>query len=250
MSNKKFPQLTMIIFGLSFLGVIGFIAFTNIQSDSTQETSQPIVKQLDSQSINQQTEITSSSPTAIYTIEYQVNWSRETHPQTLPNGAHVSPIVIVSHAKNNDLFATGSLASDGIEMMAETGATKTLTKEIEAEDSVFKIVIGKVINAPGSNQLEIELNQKHSRLSAVSMLAPSPDWFIGVNSLELFKDGNWLEEIKLNLNPYDAGTDSGITFEAIDINSDPAQAIGPPVDKAFIEAASENNFAIIRIIKK
>lgn len=42
---------------------------------------------------------------------------------------------------------------------------------------------------------------------------PSPDWFVGVTRFELCQDNDWLKERELNLYPWDAGTDSGVSYE-------------------------------------
>lgn len=186
---------------------------------------------------------------ATYTIEYKVVWSPETHPETLPAGAHVSPIVIISHKNEGDLFAAETLATDGIEIMAETGATAVLMAEIEANQSIFGSAAGRRIDVPGSNILEIEFDQDHPLLSAVSMLAPSPDWFVAVDNVNLFDGGQWLDKVELPMRPYDAGTDSIASFSTDDLDTDPAGTIGPPVDDEFIQAAAEGDFARLIITK-
>lgn len=45
-------------------------------------------------------------------------------------------------------------------------------------------------------------------------IVPSPDWFIGIDSLNLCDGDHWKENISLDLFPYDAGTDSGFTFSS------------------------------------
>ncbi|XP_059919705.1 spondin-2b [Gadus macrocephalus] len=45
-------------------------------------------------------------------------------------------------------------------------------------------------------------------------IVPSPDWFVGVDSLDLCEGGQWKENVSLELFPYDAGTDSGFTFSS------------------------------------
>ena len=43
---------------------------------------------------------------------------------------------------------------------------------------------------------------------------PSPDWFVGVDSLELcLKNGSWIDEKQMNLYLYDAGTDAGSGYQ-------------------------------------
>lgn len=50
-------------------------------------------------------------------------------------------------------------------------------------------------------------------MSIVSMIDPSPDWIVGVSSLELCqRNCSWVESKILNLYPWDAGTDDGITY--------------------------------------
>ena len=45
-------------------------------------------------------------------------------------------------------------------------------------------------------------------------IVPSPDWFVGVDSLDLCDGGSWREQVAVDLYPYDAGTDSGFTFSS------------------------------------
>ncbi len=242
--NKQSLIVTVVVVGV-VLAVILLLIFTR-GGDQTEEVGENNITETDAKGLHETLE---AEQTVIYMIEYNVPWSISTHPDTLPSGAHVSPIVVVSHMNENDLFTSGALATDGIEIMAETGATKVLADEINDNSSILSSVIGTRIDTPGSNTLKLELDQDHSLLSAVSMLAPSPDWFVAINSIELFRDGQWLEKIELTMKPYDAGTDSETTFTATDSDTNPAKTIGPPVDSVFIDAADESDFATITITK-
>ena len=239
--------------GLIVALIIGGVALTVILSlvfardgNQAEEAAENNVTKTDTEDPPETSE---AEQTATYMIEYSVPWSASTHPETLPSGPHVSPIVVVSHMNENNLFASGTVATDGIEIMAETGATQVLAAEIGDNASILSSAFGNRIDVPGSNTLKLEFNQDHSLLSAVSMLAPSPDWFVAINNVELFKDGQWLEEIELTMKPYDAGTDSGATFSAADFDTSPAKTIGPPADSVFVNAADENDFATITITK-
>lgn len=45
------------------------------------------------------------------------------------------------------------------------------------------------------------------------MLGPSPDWILGVSGLNLcLANCTWQENHVVDLLPYDAGTDSGISY--------------------------------------
>lgn len=51
-------------------------------------------------------------------------------------------------------------------------------------------------------------------VSVAVAIYPSPDWFLGVARFELCQaDNTWLPERELNLFPWDAGTDSGVSYE-------------------------------------
>ena len=46
----------------------------------------------------------------------------------------------------------------------------------------------------------------------MSRLVPSPDWFVGLDSVSLCDDGRWVERREMNAKIWDAGTDKGLTF--------------------------------------
>lgn len=62
-------------------------------------------------------------------------------------------------------------------------------------------------------------------MTAVSMLAPSPDWFIGVSGLNLYENGKWVEQISIDLPVYDAGTDNGAVYRSANEDANPAMPI-------------------------
>lgn len=68
---------------------------------------------------------------------------------------------------------------------------------------------------------------EYSRVSVIAMIAPSPDWFVGVDSTELCgNDGKWKESVPAMLLPaWDAGTDSGTTFTAENVETIPKDVI-------------------------
>lgn len=46
----------------------------------------------------------------------------------------------------------------------------------------------------------------------VAKIVPSPDWFVGVDSIPLCKDGQWQESGEHLLRPLDAGSQQGKCF--------------------------------------
>ena len=69
-------------------------------------------------------------------------------------------------------------------------------------------------NTGTSTITNIEVNSEFPLVSFITMIAPSPDWFVGVHDFNLCNTttGKWLDSRKRDLPPYDAGTDSAIIF--------------------------------------
>jgi len=76
---------------------------------------------------------------------------------------------------------------------------------------------------------EVEVTVDAPRFSAISMVAPSPDWFVGIHDLELCKFGSWVPFFTTDLLAHDGGTDSGVTYAA------PNLATTPPTKIFFID---------------
>ena len=112
------------------------------------------------------------------------------------------------------------MASPGIKNMAETGSKSPLDSEIDAlisEGSACARISGGGIDpSPGVVTVTLTVTPDCPVVSVVCMIAPSPDWFVGVSGLNLFVDGEWIEEETVELLPYDAGTDGGVTFTSPD----------------------------------
>ncbi len=70
------------------------------------------------------------------------------------------------------------------------------------------------------------------QLSFIVRLVPSPDWFVGIDSLNLCEGDNWIENISLDLYPYDAGTDSGFTFSSPNFETIPQDKITQVMSKS------------------
>ena len=62
-------------------------------------------------------------------------------------------------------------------------------------------------------------------VTLVTMIAPSPDWFVGVSGLSLLDEFGWVNELEVVLYPYDSGTDDGTTYSSANADSSPKQPI-------------------------
>ena len=166
---------------------------------------------------------------ARYRVTFTSTWSAETHPTNFPGNPHFSGLVGATHHGDVRLWQAGEVASDGIELMAETGGKSELLHEIEhlVEDGeAFGELSGRGLStSPSMVSLEFDAVSTHPFVTLVSMVAPSPDWFVGVPALPLMEDGAWRERIEVSLRVYDAGTDDGTVYDADDADTDPAEPI-------------------------
>lgn len=81
-------------------------------------------------------------------------------------------------------------------------------------------------NVTGKTFAVFRVDPNHHLVSFVSMIDPSPDWFLGVAGLELcLPNCSWIENKVLDLYPWDAGTDSGATYIVRGVHSIPAMCI-------------------------
>ena len=161
---------------------------------------------------------------AVYKVEMRTPWSRRLHPNFYPDGAHMSPMVAWSHRIKNILFQEGGIATKGLEDVAETGATGNIKDELEdliERNFVYSYQRGKRIDAPGSDSIQIRVSTFNPMVTVISMIAPSPDWFVAARNVNLYENNNWVQSTSVDATLYDAGTDSGNDFEARNINTNP-----------------------------
>ena len=176
-------------------------------------------------------------PTASYVVTFAATWSAATHPNMFPPNPHFSGLIGATHRAGVRLWSPGAIATNGIESMAELGAKTPLDMEIEREidngNAEHFLSGGGIAISPGNVTVAFDISVEHPFVTLVSMLAPSPDWFVGVNEMSLFEDGDWADAVVVELHPYDAGTDSGDTYNARDRDTVPripiARIEGPPL---------------------
>ena len=122
-------------------------------------------------------------------------------------------------------------ASKGLSEVARFGSTRTLESELKSESGHIRTIIKArglwYPNVNGKTFAVFRTDKRNHLVSLVSMLGPSPDWIVGVSGLELcLKNCSWANERELFLYPWDAGVDSGVSYEsAPDMPTFPQQPI-------------------------
>ncbi len=180
--------------------------------------------------------------TVQYELTFDADWSRQTHPYMFPPSPHFSGLIGGTHNDLVHFWSVGAIASDGIERMAETGSKTLLQNEVNS--AIDSGTAGSVLSgggigvSPGSVRMNFDISSEFPLVSIVSMIAPSPDWFVGVDGLRLLNgeqaEGQWANQVAVPLLPYDSGTDSGPTYTSSNSDTNPAEVIheitGPPFD--------------------
>ncbi|XP_064108632.1 spondin-1-like isoform X2 [Macrobrachium nipponense] len=170
---------------------------------------------------------------AKYEVTFEGMWSRHTHPKDFPSNAfltHFSDIIGASHSANYRVWEYGGFSSDGLRQVAEWGSTRALESELKQQsDHIRTIIKARGLwypNVNGKTFAVFRVDNRHHLMSLVSMLGPSPDWIVGVSALELcLRNCSWVDQKTLNLYPWDAGTDSGVTYESANAPTIPREKI-------------------------
>lgn len=155
--------------------------------------------------------------TAIYRLTVDNTWSEATHPGLFPVGAHFSWFGGSTHDGSTSFWSAGVETSPGMTQMAENGLTHILMDEMNAAPGTGSTIgwqhwfcppAGPTWPSCGPTVVEFEIDDAHSFVTLVSMLGPSPDWFVGVSGMPLQGGGEWLNEVVVDLRPYDGGSRS------------------------------------------
>ena len=169
------------------------------------------------------------SGTANYTVTFNSTWSSSTHPTDFPTSPHFSGLIGGTHNGNVSFWGEGKVASQGVESMAETGSktalSNAITTSINSGDAKSILSGGGIGSSPGSVSLVLDVSSQYSKITLVSMVAPSPDWFVGVSGLDLCEKGEWITTKTVDLFAYDSGTDSGTTFTSNNSDTNPKEKI-------------------------
>ena len=168
-----------------------------------------------------------SDESATYTVTFQGEWTISSTPGGVVSGAHFTTLIGAVHNSQVTFWRSGGTASPGIENVAEIGGTSTFRSEIRAKGSDVASVVQASPGSGGRGRatFDIDVTNDHPLLTLVSMIGPSPDWFVGVSRLSLLDGGQWRSQHSVNLYPYDAGTEDGEEFSLSNSDTSPQGTI-------------------------
>ncbi|XP_044255568.1 spondin-1 [Tribolium madens] len=168
---------------------------------------------------------------AKYSMIFEGIWSNKTHPKDFPFSlwlTHFSDVIGASHEKNFSFWGEGQIASEGFRSLAEWGSVRLLETELRAKSKYLRTIIKAAglwyPNVNTNTSANFRVDRRHHLISLSSMLGPSPDWVVGVNGLNLcLKNCTWIEDLIIDLFPYDAGTDSGVSYMSPNAETKPRE---------------------------
>ena len=165
--------------------------------------------------------------TAEYTITFKGLWTNTVTPGGLPGTARFSAMIGAVHNDRVTFLQAGGMASAGVESMAEAGGTATLRNEINGNANALRVLERSGnIGATATVTLDATLDTDHPRITLLTRVAPSPDWFAGVSGVSLLDgSGNWVASRTVDLYAWDAGTEEGTEFAGSNAATVPQGAI-------------------------
>ena len=168
-----------------------------------------------------------NAQSATYRVTFQGTWTTTVTPGGVPSGAHFTTLIGAVHNDSVTFWSSGGTASAGVEAVAELGTTGAFKSEINANTNAVA-VIEKSLPSGGTPTAPVDLTvtTAHPRVTLLTMVAPSPDWFVGVSGLSLLDaQGDWLALHTVDLFPYDAGTEEGTEFSLSNAATSPQGTI-------------------------
>ncbi|XP_066146620.1 spondin-1 [Euwallacea fornicatus] len=170
---------------------------------------------------------------AKYSLTFEGIWSQKTHPKDYPTLlwlTHFSDVIGASHERNFTFWGEGQIATEGFRSLAEWGSVRMMETELRAKAKYLRTIIKAAglwhphVNTNTSTSFKVD--RRHHLVSLASMFGPSPDWVVGLNGFNLcLKNCSWMPEVNIDLFPYDAGTDSGITYMSPNVETNPRERI-------------------------
>ena len=167
----------------------------------------------------------SAQSIATYQVTVSNSWSQASHEAWAPpfssvESAHFSHLGGGTHNSSLSIWQDGGLSSPGMVRMQESGWIDHFDPEVVDLKSEFDqhLADGTAysflnypryffpLEPPGTVSLDV--SSTHPLVTLVSMLGPSPDWFVGVSGLNMLEAGEWRQEITVDLFTYDGGTRS------------------------------------------
>ncbi len=141
----------------------------------------------------------------------------------LTSGLHFTPVIVAAHPGNVRMFQAGTAASSELQAIAEGGDVGPMAALLGSIGA--NVETGGGLVAPGASEtFTISTTEGNDFLSVASMLLPTNDGFLGLNSLPL-RGASGTHDIP----GYDAGTEANDELAGSGAPGEPGFPAPPPV---------------------
>jgi len=197
--------------------------------------------------------------TASYSVKCTRLWTAKSHPFEYPEaglltGPHFSGLIGASHNGAYKIFKEGTKPTPGLEKLSEEGKHSPLDAEIKSAIAAGKagalFETGPIRDETGVETTDVTVTSKFPMVSAVAMIAPSPDWFTGVADVNLMEGGKWVATRTVDLYAYDSGGDDGTTYKADDKDNNPKKPTMSANTRHFVSGGKKVRVATLTFTKK
>lgn len=180
---------------------------------------------------------------ASYNITFFNHLTHTKFPNMLPStGLVFSPMIAAAHSNRFSILTVRGYASKQVQAIAETGNNSPLIRVLRRtrreKNGVRSYSASAAPTMPGKHTtVRVRVNCRHPFVTALAMIAPSPDWFVQISNVNLYsrRARKMIHGKSGNLIAYDAGTDDGQEFTppsvtSLDIPTKPRKNIAPLIE--------------------
>jgi hypothetical protein len=136
--------------------------------------------------------------TLVQAADYEVTITNLTRHQIF------SPLLVVSHKDNMNLFQAGHEASDELAAIAETGNVGPMEDALMGLPGVSDFANTGAVLLPGMSDSVVVQGRPYTRISVLSMLVNSNDAFLALNS----QPATIWRPVSVQVPAYDAGSEA------------------------------------------
>ena len=156
----------------------------------------------------------SRASAATYDVTFEGTWTSASTPGGVVADAHFTTLIGAVHNTGVTFWRCGAQATPGVELVAETGESTLFATEIESSAHAAAVIRQRIgQGGTSSTAFTVDVTADHPLVTLLSMIGPSPDWFVGVSGLSLQdRAGSWVARRVVDLYPNDAGTEEGAEF--------------------------------------
>lgn len=159
----------------------------------------------------------------VHAAKYQVDVTN------LTRGTYLTPLVVSAHSSGIKLFTPGMAASDSLQMMAEGGDISGLVADLTVASATIVENPAAGLLAPGmstTTMLDTGTAMDNMYLSIASMMLPTNDGFVAINSMMLPMEGS----VTLIGYAYDAGTEANDEMRGSGAPGEAGFPVPPPLE--------------------